>query len=154
MNVKPTWWLRHRRGLLLAGPGLIVPLVGIVREVLWYASLPASLRAADGDPVPYGFALQMVFVIFLLSCMPPLLIALPRHLRLSHCIAAAGLQLIPMCIALAIAVLDERDRGWIAFALLLYVPALMAYRLLRGDRTGGPGVTVGGQVRGSAQGCT
>ena len=147
MTAEPSFWNRRGKGLLVALPGLIVPVAFLaacawffVQQAVWYFSLPLADRTADGDPFSADagmfFAVAGIAVALLL-CVPPLLVALPTRLRLWHCIVAMGLQLLALWVALEFAL---GGSGWAraAFILLIYVPGLMLFRLVQRFRTAPP----------------
>jgi hypothetical protein len=121
-GVKPVWTLRHR--FLLAVPGLVPPLVLLGVCLYWLVSEFDSLHINDFG----GYLLSIGISAALLLCLPPLLVALPRRLRPWHCLIALVLQFFGLY-------LGGVTYGVFGVAVLAYVPALVAYRLLR-QRTG------------------
>ncbi len=127
-----SFWNRRRRGLLLALPGLVVPVVllgvcvrFLIPEAIWYHSLSPAART--GGVVDAGFGLFLLSIgigASVLLCVPPLLIALPTRLQPWQCIIAMVLQAFGLLLAGA-------TWGWLGVAVLVYVPALMVYRLVR-----------------------
>jgi hypothetical protein len=137
-GVKRRW---NPRGMLRAAPGLIAPAALLAWSVGWFAqevsryySLPAAERAADGSPLSPAagpFFAGVAIVCTLLLFVAPLLAALPSRLRVREAVVALVLQVLPLWIALGVALGDSwyTTLGWLAFVGFAYVPALAVVRL-------------------------
>jgi hypothetical protein len=139
------WLQGRRRRLLLAVPGLLAPVALLVAIVVWtvgwiadYYSLPLAQRLeADDAPLGTGgvmFLTTLAFLFALLLLVPPLLAALPSHLRLWVGVLVVIIQLVPLWASLSL-IISGSAWGWLAFPLFAYVPTLVVVRLVGESHT-------------------
>ena len=136
-------WARRGRRFLILVPGLMAPIVllvlsiqSFIHESAIYYSLPLAERMADGDPFSADagvFLAGVGIVVALLLFVPPLLVGLPRRLRLWAAIVAIALLLLPLLIAFGSAP-DSGVWGVVALLSFVYVPILAIARLLTQSR--------------------
>jgi hypothetical protein len=128
-------------GLLVAIPGLVAPVVLLALSIRLFAhewhqyyAVPEAVRN-DPDPGPIGAdagldGATLAIAYALLLFLPPLLVALPRRLRLWMAILAIVL-LLPAALVLVTFVADRTAWGAVALLALVYIVVLAVVRLLQ-----------------------
>lgn len=129
-----------RDRLFAAIPGLIAPVVLLalavrlfVHEWHGYFGLPAAARN-DPDPlIPADTGLEVAALAIayaLILFLPPLLVALPRRLRLWMAILAVVL-LVPAALVLLTYLVDRTAWGLVALLAVVYIMVLAVVRLVQ-----------------------
>ena len=132
-------WDGLGRRLLALLPGLILPVASLtlcarslVHETASYYALPLSVRTSDGGPLGWDAGMDLAGVLLVLSLialLPPLLVCLPKRLRMWQLFAAIAVQQFLLFTAL-ISALEGDVANWGRLALYAYVPTLGIVRLV------------------------